>query len=193
VATALLFQPRRAYVAWVGDARSVLSRNGSPVVLNPAHSPSNPTELVRIAAVGGVVGSGGRLFHQLAVSRALGSFAHKLHSFECASSSPPGSQKDREVQLANPLSADPELATIELTDGDEFVVLASRSVWAAIGDAAVVRSVRKYLFNWLLSPADAAERLVKQAVAAGACRSAAATVVELDSAPSTPIFRRAGT
>lgn len=95
------------YVANVGDAMAVISRNnGQAFEITQKHIALNPSEISRIQASGGFVSNTGKLNGELQVSRGFGYF-----------------------DMIPAVNANPYIATIELTENDEFVIMASRGLW----------------------------------------------------------------
>jgi serine/threonine protein phosphatase PrpC len=78
-----LLGPGWLAVANLGDSRAVLSRSGGrALALSRDHKPDDRTERRRIEAAGSHVALG-RVAGELAVSRALGDFAHKRAADRC--------------------------------------------------------------------------------------------------------------
>ncbi|CDH49474.1 adenylate cyclase [Lichtheimia corymbifera JMRC:FSU:9682] len=97
----------KLYVANVGDAMAVISRNnGQAFEITHKHISLNPSEISRIRAAGGYVSHTGKLNNELKVSRGFGYF-----------------------DLIPVVNANPYVATIELTENDEFVIMASPGLW----------------------------------------------------------------
>jgi adenylate cyclase len=97
----------KLYVANVGDALAVISRNnGQAFEITQKHIPLNPSEVSRIRAAGGHVSNSGLLNNELNVSRSFGHF-HLIPVVNC----------------------NPFVSTIDLTENDEFVIMASRGLW----------------------------------------------------------------
>ncbi|KAI9348402.1 hypothetical protein BD770DRAFT_395368 [Pilaira anomala] len=97
----------KLYVANVGDALAVISRNnGQAFEITQKHIPLNPSEVSRIRAAGGYVSNSGLLNNELKVSRSFGHF-HLIPVVNC----------------------NPFVSTIELAENDEFVIMASRGLW----------------------------------------------------------------
>jgi adenylate cyclase len=95
------------YVANVGDALAVLSRNnGQALEISQKHIPLHPSEISRIRAAGGYVSRSGLLNNELNVSRSFG-YYHL-------------------IPVVNP---NPFISTIHLAENDEFVIMASRGLW----------------------------------------------------------------
>lgn len=135
--TPLHGRPRRLTVANCGDSRAVLCRGGKAVDLSEDHKPELPREEERIKKAGGHVALIGPCHRVdgwgLNLSRALGDFHYKANS--CL---PPEEQK---------VIAVPEICTLELTEEDEFVVLACDGVFELNTSQEVIDIVRKQLQN----------------------------------------------
>eukprot|EP01090_Pellita_catalonica_P017942 TRINITY_DN5590_c0_g1_i1.p1 TRINITY_DN5590_c0_g1~~TRINITY_DN5590_c0_g1_i1.p1 ORF type:complete len:368 (+),score=66.55 TRINITY_DN5590_c0_g1_i1:88-1191(+) len=104
---------RKCVVANVGDSRAILCRKGIVAKrLSLDHKPYDDAELERIKKLGGhVVGNTGRVNGQLAVSRAIGDFY--LDPF---------------------VTPEPHITEIDLSNDDEFLILACDGVWDVISD-----------------------------------------------------------
>eukprot|EP00252_Welwitschia_mirabilis_P014243 TRINITY_DN3133_c0_g2_i1.p1 TRINITY_DN3133_c0_g2~~TRINITY_DN3133_c0_g2_i1.p1 ORF type:complete len:382 (-),score=55.08 TRINITY_DN3133_c0_g2_i1:691-1836(-) len=124
--TALLFG-RTMIVANAGDCRAVLGKRGKAVELSRDHKPNCSIERLRIESLGGSVFDG-YLNGQLSVARALGDWHMK---------GPKGS--------SCPLSAEPELKEVILTDEDEFLILGCDGLWDVMTSQCAVTIVRKEL------------------------------------------------
>ncbi|KAG1474319.1 hypothetical protein G6F56_000424 [Rhizopus delemar] len=97
----------KLYVANVGDVLVVISRNnGQAFEITQKHIPLNPSEASRIHNSGGYVSNSGLLKNELNVSRSFGHF-HLVPAVNC----------------------NPFVSTIELSENDEFVIMASRGLW----------------------------------------------------------------
>ncbi|KAM3583517.1 cysteinyl-tRNA synthetase [Umbelopsis sp. WA50703] len=97
----------KLYVANVGDALAVISRNnGQAYEITQKHIPLNPSEISRIRAAGGYVSNSDALNGELNVSRSFGHF-----------------------RLIPVVNANPYISTIDLTEEDEFVIMASKGLW----------------------------------------------------------------
>ncbi|KAG0741491.1 hypothetical protein G6F22_002274 [Rhizopus arrhizus] len=97
----------KLYVANVGDVLAVISRNnGQAFEITQKHIPLNPSEVSRIRAAGGYVSNSGLLKNELKVSRSFGHF-HLIPVVNC----------------------NPFVSTIDLSENDEFVIMASRGLW----------------------------------------------------------------
>ncbi|KAF7722519.1 Protein phosphatase 2C 2 [Apophysomyces ossiformis] len=125
--TALVTPDNRIFVANAGDSRSVISINGESTALSYDHKPVNRLESQRIIAAGGYV-EFGRVNGNLALSRAIGDFEFKqnLHL-------PP------EEQI---VTCNPDIIEHEITNDDEFFVLACDGIWDCMTNQQVVSFIR---------------------------------------------------
>ncbi|KXS19598.1 PP2C-domain-containing protein [Gonapodya prolifera JEL478] len=128
--------PKRVlYTGNVGDARVVLCRGGKAIRLTYDHKGSDPTEQQRISDSGGFI-MNNRVNGILAVTRSLGDLSMK------------------EVIVGAPYTTE-----VELTEEDEFFILACDGVWDVCSDDTAVRMLRR-----MASPQDAAEFLLQYAL-----------------------------
>ncbi|KAL2204199.1 PP2C-domain-containing protein [Sarocladium strictum] len=123
-----LIAGKKLYVANAGDSRGVLGVKGRAKPLSFDHKPQLDTEKNRITAAGGFVDFG-RVNGNLALSRAIGDF-----EFKKSAELPP------EKQI---VTAFPDVEEHELTDEDEFLVLACDGIWDCQSSQAVVEFVRR--------------------------------------------------
>uniref|UniRef100_A0A8C4NN46 Protein phosphatase, Mg2+/Mn2+ dependent, 1Bb n=1 Tax=Eptatretus burgeri TaxID=7764 RepID=A0A8C4NN46_EPTBU len=127
---AVMVSPRYLYFINCGDSRAVLFRNGRIHFCTEDHKPCNPAEKERIQNAGGSVMIQ-RVNGSLAVSRALGDFDYK-----CVDGKGPTEQL---------VSPEPEVYTVERSDGDEFVVLACDGVWDVMSNEELGQFVHSRL------------------------------------------------
>ncbi|KAH1280889.1 hypothetical protein KXW98_004460 [Aspergillus fumigatus] len=111
----------KIWVANAGDSRSVLGVKGRAKPLSFDHKPQNEGEKARISAAGGFVDFG-RVNGNLALSRAIGDFEFKK--------SPELSPEQQIV------TAYPDVTVHEVTDDDEFLVIACDVEFVRRGIAA---------------------------------------------------------
>ncbi|KAH7358933.1 protein phosphatase 2C [Plectosphaerella cucumerina] len=123
-----LINDEKIYIANAGDSRSVLGIKGRAKPLSQDHKPQLEAEKSRITAAGGFVDFG-RVNGNLALSRAIGDFEFKK-SAELAP----------EAQI---VTAFPDVEIHELTDDDEFLVVACDGIWDCQSSQAVVEFVRR--------------------------------------------------
>lgn len=120
---------RTLVVANAGDCRAVLCRKGKAIEMSRDHKPHNLREKKRIEASGGYVDDG-YLNGQLNVARALGDW----HMEGMKGGTDGG-----------PLSAEPELMTMELTQEDEFLIMACDGLWDVFMSQNAVDFARRKL------------------------------------------------
>ncbi|KAJ2979703.1 hypothetical protein NUW54_g11101 [Trametes sanguinea] len=125
---------RVLYCANAGDARGVLCRAGRGVRLTYDHKGSDKQEAKRIMDAGGFVMSG-RVNGVLAVTRSLGDSSMK------------------EFVVGSPYTTE-----TELSEEDEFLILACDGLWDVVSDQAAVELVRG-----IADPRKAAEELLDHA------------------------------
>ncbi|GMI99664.1 highly ABA-induced PP2C gene 3 [Hibiscus trionum] len=158
-------------VANCGDSRAVLSMGGVAVALSLDHKPDRPDELERVEAAGGRVinWNGHRVLGVLATSRSIGD------------------------QYLKPfVICKPEVTVRELTDDDEFLILASDGMWDVVSNETACRVVRRCLNGRIKRKsvvvvdgnrnraAGAAAVLVELAMARGSKDNISVIVVELN-------------
>lgn len=147
-----LEQPvRTLYVANVGDTRIVLCRNGIAHRLSRDHNCRDANEVERVRSAGGVI-LNSRVNGTLAVTRAIGNISTKPT-----------------------ISGSPYTSEVELTDKDEFFVLACDGLWDVCTDQRAADIVRR-----LGCPALAAKALITHALDKGSTDNLTVLVVLLD-------------
>ncbi|KAG2010210.1 phophatase 2C family protein [Coprinopsis cinerea AmutBmut pab1-1] len=124
---ALITTDGKIYVANAGDSRSVIGIKGEVKPLSFDHKPTSETERARISGAGGYI-EYGRVNGNLALSRALGDFEFKKNY-----ALPP------EKQI---ITADPDVTVHEITEEDEFLVVACDGIWDCLSSQQVVDFVR---------------------------------------------------
>ncbi|KAF2142431.1 uncharacterized protein K452DRAFT_318073 [Aplosporella prunicola CBS 121167] len=118
----------KIFVANAGDSRSVLGIKGRAKPLSFDHKPQNEGEKARITAAGGFVDFG-RVNGNLALSRAIGDF-----EFKKSADLPP------EQQI---VTAFPDVTVHDMSDDDEFLVIACDGIWDCQSSQAVIEFVRR--------------------------------------------------
>ncbi|TFY79943.1 hypothetical protein EWM64_g4067 [Hericium alpestre] len=126
---------RVLYVANAGDARGVLCRGGRAIRLTYDHKGTDKQEAKRIMDSGGFVMSG-RVNGVLAVTRSLGDSSMK------------------EFVVGAPYTTE-----TELTDDDEFLILACDGIWDVVDDQQACDLIRA-----IQNPQEASDLLVKEAL-----------------------------
>ncbi|WVY89776.1 hypothetical protein V8G54_035290 [Vigna mungo] len=118
------------FVANAGDSRCVICRKGQAYDLSIDHKPDLDTEKERIIKAGGFIHAG-RVNGSLSLARAIGDMEFKQNRFLPA-----------EKQM---VTANPDINTIELSDEDEFIVLACDGIWDCLSSQQLVDFVRQQL------------------------------------------------
>ncbi|CAM8997678.1 unnamed protein product [Rhodiola kirilowii] len=145
-------------IANAGDCRAVLGKRGRAVELSRDHKPNAASERLRIEKLGGVVYDG-YLNGQLSVSRALGDW----HMKGLRGSS-------------SPLSAEPEVEELLLTEEDEFLILGCDGLWDVMSSQCAVTIVRKELMIHN-DPERCSRELVREALKRNTCDNLTVIVV----------------
>ena len=98
----------KLHVAWAGDSQAILIKDGTGVMLTPAHKPDNPEEKERIESNGGSVIKFDiwRVNGTLAVSRSIGDPDYKPF-----------------------VTCEPDLIELTLTGSEDYLILASDGLW----------------------------------------------------------------
>lgn len=135
----------------VGDTRIVLCRDGKAIRLSRDHTCRDLNEVDRVLSTGGVVFNC-RVNGTLAVTRAMGNISSK-----------------------NTISGNPHTSEIELTDKDEFFIIACDGLWDVCTDQLAVDIAGR-----IHCPIKASEALVKYALKNGSTDNLTAIVVRLD-------------
>lgn len=133
---------KRVYVANTGDAVAVLSKaDGSARLLSVKHNAGDSAEIERIREAGGYVSRDGLVNDQLDVTRSIGYF-----------------------HLAPMVQAAPHVAVVDLTEEDEFIILASENLWEVMSLQTAVDIARSEHEDLML----AAQKLRDFAISYGA-------------------------
>ncbi|KAI8332400.1 phosphatase 2C-like domain-containing protein [Chlamydoabsidia padenii] len=125
--TVLITPENKLFVANAGDSRSILSSKGQHKALSYDHKPTDRLESQRIVAAGGFI-EFGRVNGNLALSRAIGDFEFKQND-----------QLPAEEQV---VTCNPDIIEHELTEEDEFIVLACDGIWDCMTNQEVVDYIR---------------------------------------------------
>ncbi|KAE8719713.1 putative protein phosphatase 2C 8 [Hibiscus syriacus] len=159
----------RLVVANCGDSRAVLSRGGVATALSFDHKPDRADELERVESAGGRVinWNGYRVLGVLATSRSIGD------------------------QYLKPfVICRPEVTVHELTNRDEFLILATDGLWDVVSNEVACRVMRHCLNGQIRnkSSANVADRncaaeatavLVELAISRGSRDNISVVVVQL--------------
>ncbi|RKP23220.1 hypothetical protein SYNPS1DRAFT_31069, partial [Syncephalis pseudoplumigaleata] len=139
------------YSANVGDTLAVLARQRCDAIpLSMKHTPWLPDEIARIQAAGGYVSHQGLVNDELEVSRSFGHF-----------------------HLSPIINANPHIMKLDLSDDDEFIILASKSLWNRMSYQTAVDVARTESDDLML----AAQKLRDFAIAYGADESIMVMVI----------------
>lgn len=146
-ALAALVVGRSLLVANAGDCRAVLCRRGKAIEMSRDHKPSCNSERTRIEESGGYVDDG-YLNGQLNVTRAIGDW-HMEGMKACDG--------------RGPLSAEPEVMTMDLTEEDEFLIIGCDGIWDVFRSQNAVDFARRKLQEHN-DPATCCKELVDEAI-----------------------------
>ncbi|KAG2695143.1 hypothetical protein I3843_07G001800 [Carya illinoinensis] len=163
-----LIMGRTMLIANAGDSRAVLGKRGRAIELSKDHKPNCTSERLRIEKLGGVIYDG-YLNGQLSVARALGDW--HIKGSKCSNC---------------PLSSEPELEDIVLTEEDEFLVLGCDGLWDVMSSQCAVTMVRKELMVHN-DPEKCSRALVKEALQRNTCDNLTVIVVCFSSDPPPKI------
>lgn len=141
---------RKLYTANVGDSRIVLFRNGASIRLTYDHKASDPLEMQRVEAAGGLIMKS-RVNGMLAVTRSLGD-----KFFDT-------------LVVGNPFTT-----AVEITAEDKFLIIACDGLWDVVDDQDACELIAD-----IDDPDEAASTLVQYALKHGTTDNITAMVVML--------------
>ncbi|KAJ7140954.1 hypothetical protein C8R44DRAFT_692856 [Mycena epipterygia] len=130
---------KKMYVANVGNALAVISRGGSAHSVSRKHEPYDRAETARIRAAEGWISPPGLVNDEVDISRSFG-FYHLLPI----------------------INARPDIFTYDLTELDEFVIIANRGLWDYVSYQTAVDIAQR------TEPMVAAQKLRDFAISYGA-------------------------
>jgi len=110
-----VIEGKKITCANAGDSRAVLRRKDSVFPLSYDHKPASEIESDRIRNAGGFVNQFGRVNGNLNLSRSIGDLKYKQNI-----------EVKREEQM---ITAEPDLITTTLEDGDEFIIIGCDGIW----------------------------------------------------------------
>lgn len=143
-----LLRGNTLHVANAGDSRCVLSRKGRAIPLSADHKPEDEPERSRIERAGGVVTGDGRVNGGLNLSRAIGIILC-CKRVERISYCFTGDHAYKQNTTLGPreqmITSLPDIQTIELEPGDDFIVLACDGIWNSKTNQQVVDFIRPRL------------------------------------------------
>ncbi|XP_052203823.1 probable protein phosphatase 2C 13 [Diospyros lotus] len=148
---------RHLMIANAGDCRAVLCRKGVAVQMSHDHRTCDSLECKRVEESGGFILCG--YLGDLSVTRSLGDWYMKC---------PVGS--------VSPLTAEPEVGQIMLTEDDEFLIVACDGIWDVMSNEIAVSLVRRALRRHD-DPQQCARELVNEALRLNATDNLTAIVV----------------
>ncbi|KAL0324847.1 UNVERIFIED_CONTAM: putative protein phosphatase 2C 27 [Sesamum radiatum] len=149
---------RTLIVANAGDCRAVLGKRGKAIEMSIDHKPNYTSERLRIEKLGGVIYDG-YLNGQLSVSRALGDWHMKGRK-----------------GAASPLSAEPELQEMLLTEDDEFLIMGCDGLWEVMSSQCAVTMARRELMLHN-DPERCSRELVREALKRNTCDNLTVIVI----------------
>ncbi|KAI3455221.1 hypothetical protein Pfo_011884 [Paulownia fortunei] len=117
-------------VANAGDSRCVMSRKGKAHDLSKDHKPDIAAEKKRILEAGGYV-QYGRVNGSLNLARAIGDMEMKQNKSLPA---------EKQIVTANP-----DIVTIELSEDDEFLIIACDGIWDCMSSQQAVDFIKEQL------------------------------------------------
>ena len=157
----LYFVQKTLYAANVGDALAVVSRQGVAQEISRKHDPYDRLETARIRAAEGYISPPGLVNDEVDVSRSFGFF--------------------RDFPTLN---AKPDIFVYNLSEMDEFIIIANRGLWDFVPFQTAVDIARTVVRMERPDPMLAAQKLRDIAISYGADGSTMIMVISLfDPAP----------
>mmetsp|Transcript_34326 Transcript_34326/g.53545 ORF Transcript_34326/g.53545 Transcript_34326/m.53545 type:complete len:284 (+) Transcript_34326:1089-1940(+) len=149
---------KELYVANAGDSRTILCRGATAIAMSDDHKPDKPSERKRITRAGGTVLFCGcaRVNGILATSRGFG-----------------------DKELKKYVISEPDVNHRTLSEGDDFLVLATDGLWDVLSNREVAAIV-----NRERDAHAASKRLTSEALRHGSMDNVSALVVDL-----RPVFQ----
>lgn len=162
---------RTILAANIGDSRAVLSRDNKAWDLSRDHKPDDPVERSRIEDLGGkVIWCGDtdefgqpiedtgvyRVNGNLALARAIGDRSERPH-----------------------VTADPEIISVDVEEGDEFIVIATDGLWDVMESADAVNFVKLSLKEGI-SKDKIAQVIVQEALRLGTWDNVTVVIIWID-------------
>ncbi|WPK23989.1 hypothetical protein PUMCH_001243 [Australozyma saopauloensis] len=154
---------RMLYTSNVGDLRVVLCRSGRLYRLSYDHKASDHNEIARVREAGGLIVNH-RVNGVFAITRSLG-----------------------DSYIKNLVTGKPFTTATEITDQDEFLILACDGVWDVLSDEAACKYVQGVFKQQaengqVFDPIEAAKKLCKLAIDKGSTDNITVMIVKLDPA-----------
>jgi len=163
-ATVVILIGNTLFTANVGDSTAILAvgPNKEPIKMTTDHKASDESEKKRVKAAGGIVvwfGGGFRVNGTMAVSRSIG---------------------DEPIGVS--MTPEPDIFEHQLTDADDFVILATDVLW----DVFSSMEATEFVYNWRTSNKESEENvsqaLVDEALRRNSGDNITAAVIFLKSA-----------
>jgi len=151
---ALYIMDKTIYAANVGDSLAVVSRQGIYHEISKKHDPYDRVETARIRAAEGSISAPGLVNDDVEVSRSFGYF----HIFPT-------------------MNARPDIFVYDLTDMDEFVIIANRGLWNYVPYQTAVDIARTMLREEHTDPMLAAQKLRDIAISYGSSGSTMVMII----------------
>ncbi|KAJ4469519.1 adenylate cyclase [Lentinula aciculospora] len=148
----LYFRGKTMYVANAGNALAVVSRGGYPQAVSRKHDPYDRLEMSRIRAAEGWISPAGLVNDEIDISRSFGFF-----------------------HLLPVVNARPDIFVWELSEHDEFVIVANRGLWDFVTYKTAVDIARRERGDPML----AAQKLRDFAISYGADGSTMIMVISI--------------
>lgn len=152
---------RMLYTSNVGDLRIVLCRSGRLYRLSYDHKASDSNEIERVRDAGGLIVNH-RVNGVFAITRSLG-----------------------DSYIKNLVTGKPFTTATQITDQDEFIILACDGVWDVLSDEAACKFVQGVFKqqmegNQSWDPTEAAKKLCKLAIDKGSTDNITVMIVKLE-------------
>ena len=162
---------RELIVANAGDCRAVLCRKGMAVEMSRDHKPDLLEERVRIEALGGYVYDG-YLNGYLSVARAFGNWHVEGLKGACC-----------------PLSVEPEVRRVDLTEEDEFMIIGCDGLWDVFSNENAVSFARRELQRHN-DPVQCSRELVNEALRRNSSDNLTVVIVCFHAVPPPELHKR---
>lgn len=150
----IYFVEKTLFAANAGDALAVVSRQGVSIEISKKHDPYDREETARIRSAEGFISPPGLVNDEVEVSRSFGYF-----------------------KFFPTLTAKPDIFTYELSELDEFIIIANRGLWDYVPHQTAVDIARTVAKSDRPDPMIAAQKLRDFAISYGADGSTMIMVV----------------
>ncbi|GAQ90746.1 Serine/threonine protein phosphatase [Klebsormidium nitens] len=140
-AVAALVIDDKLVVANAGDCRAVLCRNGKAVQITKDHIAEDPTERARVEAAGGIV-------------------EWRVDTWRVGQAAIQVTRSIGDGDLKPAVTAFPEVSAIELTEEDEFLIIASDGLWDVVSNEEALA----FVYDTVKDPFLVGKRLATEAI-----------------------------